>query len=108
MGQLLYGNAPAIRIDDWALAHLQAVIITKLRRDEAFTFSWADEDGIAGVVSGGKLAKASPGMIWISRSSALYFSFDTDRDRPLNRRWLVDLVDLANGSGGLRLLPEPQ
>lgn len=105
MGQLIYGTGPSIHIDDWALAHLQTVIITKLRRDEAFSFSWADEAGIGGVDGA---PSGAPGMIWISRSSSLYFRFDAERSRPLNRRWLVGLADAANGNGGLRLVAEPQ
>lgn len=101
MGHLNYGGAPAIQIDDWALEHLQTVMITKLRRDETFSFSWDGEPGIGGIESGG------PGTIWISRSSQLYFSYDGERSRSLNKRWLVSLANTANGSGGLRLVPEP-
>jgi hypothetical protein len=106
MGQLIYDGALVIQVDDWGLQHLQAVMITKLRRDESFSFSW--DDGDAGV--GGDTARSDeglPGTIWVSRSSSLYFRFDAKRTAALNRRWLVDLSTAANGSGGLRLLPEP-
>jgi hypothetical protein len=43
MGKLIYGIAPAIEIEDRGLRHLQLAIMTKLRRDERFTFSWGDE-----------------------------------------------------------------
>jgi hypothetical protein len=105
MGQLFYGVSPAIRIDDWALRHLQTVILTKLRRDESFSFSW---DGEAGIEGDAGDPGAAPGTIWVSRASSLYFQFDGDRSGPLNKRWLVALAEAANGSGGLRLLPEPK
>ena len=105
MGQLFYGVSPAIRIDDWALRHLQTVILTKLRRDESFSFSW---DGEAGIEGGTDEPGSVPGTIWVSRASSLYFRFDGDRSGPLNKRWLVNLAEAANGSGGLRLLPEPK
>lgn len=41
MGTLFYGdNRFAIGIDDRSLAHLQLVILAKLRRDESFSFTW--------------------------------------------------------------------
>jgi hypothetical protein len=100
MGRMVYENAPVIRIDDWTLAHLQTVIVTKLRRDESFTFSWE-----AGTVEGEETSGA--GTVWISRASALYFAFDGERPQALNKRWLVSLANAANGSGGLRVTDEP-
>lgn len=106
MGHLIYGVAPAIRIDDWALEHLRVVIATKLRRDESFSFNWDDEPDVDG-----DDARPEPGVhgaVWISRSSSLYFRFDAPLDRPLNRRWLAVLAESAGSSDGLRLIPEPE
>lgn len=105
MGHLIYGVAPAIQVDDWGLMHLQAVIITKIRRNESFSFSWDDEPQV-----GGDETETRPGQhgsIWISKSSSLYFSFDGPRDRPLNREWLDVLSQVASSTSGLRLVPEP-
>lgn len=105
MGHLIYGVAPAINIDDWALEHLRTVIVTKLRRDESFSFSWDNEAQVHG-----DDALDVPGLhgtVWISKGASLYFSFDDKRDRPLNRRWLEELASAANSSAGLRLVPEP-
>ncbi|WP_019179686.1 hypothetical protein [Microbacterium yannicii] len=105
MGHLIYGVAPAIAIDDWALEHLRFVIVTKLRRDESFSFSWENEPDVDGDVT-----RASPGVygtVWISKSSSLYFSFDKPRAHDLNRHWLDALARAANSSSGLRLVPEP-
>lgn len=105
MGHLIYGVAPAIAIDDWALEHLRFVIVTKLRRDESFSFNWENEPDVDGDVT-----RASPGVygtVWISKSSSLYFSFDKPRAHDLNRHWLDALARAANSSSGLRLVPEP-
>jgi hypothetical protein len=105
MGYLIYGGEVAVQVDDWGLEHLQAVIITKLRRDETFSFSWDGEPGIGGVETEG--AAGAPGTIWLSRSSTLYFRYSGERSQTLNRRWLLALTKAANGAGGLRLVPEP-
>lgn len=106
MGHLIYDGALVIQIDDWGLQHLQAVMITKLRRDESFSFSWDEDAGVGGDTA--RNDGGLPGTIWISRGSSLYFRFDAKRTGPLNRRWLVDLSTAANASGGLRLVPEPR
>jgi hypothetical protein len=105
MGHLIYGVAPAIAIDDWALEHLRFVIVTKLRRDESFSFNWENEPAVDGDVT-----RDEPGIygtVWISKSSSLYFSFDKPRAHELNKSWLDLLAAAANSSSGLRLLPEP-
>jgi hypothetical protein len=38
MGSFVYDRCPAVEIDDRALAHLQTVILDKLRRNESFAF----------------------------------------------------------------------
>ncbi|MFG6504370.1 hypothetical protein [Microbacterium sp. P05] len=106
MGHLIYGTAPAINIDDRGLEHLRVVIITKLRRDESFSFNWDDEPRVHG-----DDALKTPGLrgtVWISKSSSLYFAFDGPNERPLNRKWLSALADSANSGSGLRLVPEPE
>lgn len=105
MGHMIYGVAPAIRIEDRALAHLRTVIVTKLRRNESFSFNWDDEPDVDG--DDATRAPGLHGTVWISKSSSLYFSFDGDPDISLNRKWLELLAASANSAGGLRLLPEP-
>lgn len=105
MGSLIYGVAPAIEISDRALRHLQVVIVSKLRRQESFQFTWDGEPDVGG-------DEASPnngrhGSVWISQSSSLYFSFDGTLDQPLNRDWIELLTRAASSSGGLRVIPEP-
>ena len=38
MGQLIYASTFEARFDDRVLAHLQIVIVAKLRRQESFAF----------------------------------------------------------------------
>lgn len=105
MGSMIYGVAPAIEIEDRALKHLQAVIISKLRRGETFAFNWDNE------VVGGEEVETPEGVrhgsVWISTSSLLYFSYTGTRNVPLNRDWLELLTRAANSPEGLRALPEP-
>lgn len=105
MGHLIYGVAPAIVIEDRLLQHLRAVMVTKLRRDESFTFTWGDEPDVDGDAALEK--KGQYGSVWVSKSSSLYFSFDGPAVGPLNPEWLQLLSDAAHGSAGLRPLPEP-
>lgn len=105
MGHLIYGVAPAINIDDRTLQHLRAIIVTKLRRNESFVFTWGDEPDVHGddaMKSGGQY-----GSVWISSASSLYFSFDAQPDGDLNKQWLQQLADIAGSTTGLRPLPEP-
>ena len=106
MGHLIYGVAPAIRIDDRALEHLRTVIVTKLRRNESFSFNWEDEPDVGGDDALEK--RGIYGTVWVSKSSSLYFSFDTPPGQPLNRKWIATLMDAANSTSGLRLVPEPE
>lgn len=105
MGHLIYGVAPAIIIDDRTLQHLRSVIVTKLRRDESFTFTWGDEpdaDGAEDGRDGGQY-----GSVWISKGASLYFSFEEKPDGALNPEWLRLLADTANSIEGLRPVSEP-
>lgn len=105
MGHLIYGVAPAISIDDRTLQHLRSIIVTKLRRNESFVFTWGNEPHVHGddaMSDGGQ-----HGSVWISSASSLYFSFDARPDGALNKRWLQVLADAAASTAGLRPFPEP-
>jgi hypothetical protein len=105
MGKLIYGIAPAIEIEDRALRHLQVAIMTKLRRDERFTFSWGDEPLVGEDVALND-GDGKYGTVWLSSAASLYFSYDTHPAGPLNKEWVGTLLELANRTGGLRLVPE--
>ncbi|MFF2371815.1 ATP-dependent DNA ligase [Agromyces sp. NPDC058110] len=93
MGTLVYNGTGSIPIDDRLLAHLQVVIIDKLRRQESFPFSWE----VAGRES----------TVWFGPSIALEFVYAGNRSPLLNRAWLNQLAAAASSNAGLSALPEP-
>jgi len=96
MGTLHYGSPPtSFEIDDRTLAHLELVIMAKLRRRENLSLSLVDEKT--------SLRQA----MWISPVTTLRFAYEAPMPE-INRLWLQDLVDTANSSGGLRVVPEPE
>lgn len=96
MGTLHYGAPPAsFTIDDRTLAHLELVILAKLRRRENLSFAHIDE------------ATSLRQAVWISPVTTLRFEYDGPMPE-INRLWLQELIDAANSSGGLRVLPEPE
>lgn len=98
MGKLIYGIPDvSVEFDDRVLAHLKAVIIAKLRRNESFTFTW-DTDAEHG---GGRRS------IWLHPSIPLQFEFFGSREPNVNRGWIEELVKSSNSPGGLRVVPEP-
>jgi hypothetical protein len=98
MGKFIYGT-PSISVDfdDRVLAHLKAVIVSKLRRGESFMFSWeyTRESG------------AGHSSIWIHPAIPLQFDYFGGREPRLNRAWIDQLVRLSNSPAGLRVIPEP-
>ena len=94
MGQLLYGSPPeTFEIDDRTLAHIEMVVLAKLRRNESFALSFDSEDG----------ARTA---LWLSPSSTLRFSFGAG-SHEINRAWLELLLDSANTTAGMRIVAEP-
>lgn len=95
MGRLLYGSQEReIEIDDRALAHVQIVVVGKLRRSESFTFSWASPD-------------AGRATIWIHPAIPVQFQYDSSDAFETNQAWLRDL-DASAARGNFRLSAEPK
>ncbi|WP_242492346.1 hypothetical protein, partial [Agromyces binzhouensis] len=93
MGTLVYDSRLSIPVDDRTLAHLQVVILGKLRRREHFAFT--------ATVDGREVG------LWLGPSVALEFRY-ADRRRPaMNRAWLELLADVAASRDGLVIAPEP-
>ncbi|MEN2736368.1 ATP-dependent DNA ligase [Microbacterium sp. X-17] len=90
MGSLVYESL-VFEFDDRLLAHLQVVIVNKLRRGEPFIMSWkvASERG------------SGRGSIWLDPSTPLYFEFDGSRSPSINREWLARLANAADSTRGL-------
>jgi len=95
MGKLSIGRSN-LRLDDRTLAHLEAVIVTKLRRRESFVFTWTTEPSLGS----GRTAA------WVHPAASIDFYFDS-RPKALNPVWVELLMGSANQPGGLHLLPEP-
>jgi hypothetical protein len=98
MGTLIYGGvATGSSIDDRALAHMQVVMLNKLRRRENFAYSWknsvADGDGRS--------------TIWIASEIPLQFKYSGSRPPTINSAWVEILMATANTAAGLHLLAEP-
>ncbi len=75
----------------------QALILAKLRRNEAFALN-VEYDGDSG---GGRMT------VWLAPSIQLQFRFDGGRSPSINRSWLDALMASANSPEGLRVLAEP-
>lgn len=93
MGHFMYENSRAIDLDDRALAHLQIVIIDKLRRHEAFALNLRSDGGTV--------------TMWLNNSSALQFVDEGNRQPHINWPWVELLAGEASFRGILELLPEP-
>jgi hypothetical protein len=98
MGTLHYGDSTsATEFDDRLLAHLQIVIVTKLRRSESLVFSWdVGRESGSGYIS-----------IWISPTVPIRFTYVGGRRGPINRAWVEALLHAANSVAGLRIVDEP-
>jgi hypothetical protein len=95
MGKLVYGDGQFdVELDDRLLAHLQIVIGAKLRRREAFYFSWLSHDD-------------KRNSIWVQHAIPLRYHYDDATQHPINREWLESLTISANGASGLTVTEEP-
>ncbi|PZF59392.1 ATP-dependent DNA ligase [Curtobacterium sp. MCBD17_013] len=98
MGSLTYDHSLNVEFDDRLLGHLQIVIGLKLRRNEAFYFSWKDDRR----VGDGRTT------IWIHPTIPLVFKFYGSRMPALNREWIAALELSSNTAQGLQVLEEPR
>jgi hypothetical protein len=97
LGTLHYGaSRTSIRIDDRALAHLQTVITTKLRRNEGLLIQWEKP-----VESG-----SGRGAFWIHPQCDLIYEYDGGREPSLDSVELDRLMVEASGTRGLRIAAE--
>lgn len=97
MGNLIYGPAAkSISIEDRDLAHLQAVILAKLRRGESFAFSWERSSDFG----------SGHNTVWVHPAIYIEFNFFGSKKIPMNRAWIDVLMRRANSTGGLELVSE--
>lgn len=89
MGHLTYGNtAEPLEVEDRLLAHLRAVALTKLRRNESFALTLPASRGVVET-------------LWIH--SAIPLRFSVDESVATQRPLLTAMMEAANSAGGLDL-----
>lgn len=97
MGKFTYEGTVKTTIEDRLLMHLQIVISDKLRRKEAFLFSWLNDPSVGGRTT-----------VWINPAASLAFRYEAKISSTwVNRSWLEALAYTANSPGGLHLIREP-
>jgi hypothetical protein len=97
MGRLVYGATQrTIVMDDRLLAHIEVVVLSRLRRNNAFALRWAEVDG------------ERPGRrtIWIHQDTDLCFEYDTAEQDELDRDLLDQLAKAADSNTGMNLRTE--
>lgn len=97
MGKFIYSSGTRVDFDDRILAHLQVVISNKLRRGEAFVFTWRDDVSIG-------YGRTS---VWLNPALPMSFKYYGSRPPALNRAWVEALAITANSPHGLYVVPEP-
>lgn len=97
MGKFFYQGDTRAEFEDRALAHLQTVILAKLRRGESFAFSWKDDMS----TGGGRTT------VYLHAHSSIVFRYHGSRSPQINPHWLHALSNTANSGPGLYLVPEP-
>jgi hypothetical protein len=85
-----------VEFDDRLLAHLQIVIVQRLRMQERFMLSWID-----GVEAG-----SGRSAVWVHPEGDLYFRFAGSRLPRINEEWLQQLTESARSSRGLVVTTE--
>lgn len=98
VGRFVYESNVHAEFDDRLLLHLQTVIGAKLRRSEAFAFTWRNAAGM----NDGRTT------VWVNSASNLVFKYYSSRGPSLNRRWLAALMYTANSPSGLCTVHEPE
>lgn len=97
MGKFTYDSDVKADFEDRLLAHLQAVIMAKVRRGESFTFTWKEDIS----TGGGRTS------VFIHPHVSLVFKFHGGRTPQLNPAWLHALTYTANSPRGLYVVSEP-
>jgi hypothetical protein len=95
MGSLQY-DGDRIEFDDRLLAHLQIVMVQRLRSGDSFIMSWMNALSIGDGRS----------SIWVDRTIPLRFNFAGSRPPAINREWLAALERTVSSSTGLIVLGE--
>jgi len=97
VGTLRYGP-DQLPFDDRTLAHLQVVIVAKLRKNESFLLT-----GVSDPSRGcGRYAA------WIDCGVPIFFRYDGSRPVSINRCWLDAMLEHSYKVTGLEVMPESE
>ena len=96
MGFMMYDSSTRIDFEDRVLAHVEVVVISKLRRHESFAMTW--REALA--------AGSGRSTIWVDPSIPLRFRYDGSRPPSLSREWVDRLAESASSSSGLLIIDE--
>ena len=97
LGKFTYDSSNTVDFEDRLLAHIQIVIGTKLRRGEAFYFSWRDDSFVG----------AGRSTVWVHPGISLAFKYFGRKSPVVNRDWIEILLLSANSAHGLQIFAEP-
>jgi hypothetical protein len=95
MGTLRYGS-DHLELDDRTLAHVQVVVVAKLRKGEAFLLSW----NVDPEKGSGRYA------LWMETGVPIVFRYEGSRPIRINRAWLDAMMERSYTLAGLDLMPE--
>lgn len=90
MGNLNINGLADVDLDDDLLAHIQAVIVAKLRRKEPVLLSWVDSEDHAS-------------QVWIQATAIVLAEYDGPQPTRLDRAWLERIMIAANSTAGICL-----
>lgn len=96
MGYLAYDGSALVSFDDRVMAHLEVVIVRRLRRHESFAMSWRESHG----------NESSRNTIWLNNAVPLRLRFDSPEPTIFNQDWLHRLTNSARSHTGLIVTDE--
>lgn len=94
MGRFIYGaRGMHVEVEDRLLAHVQAVVIGKLRRNEGFVLNWTE----APAEGSGRRS------IWIHSHLELVFEYNGSKRPELDQKLAEEMMSRAGTTSGLDL-----
>jgi hypothetical protein len=96
MGYLAYDGSTRVSFDDRVLAHLEVVIVRKLRRHESFAMTWRESSSTG----------SGRSTIWLDNALPLRFRYHSPEQPTFDRDWLHRLAESANSNSGLLVVDE--
>jgi hypothetical protein len=89
LGTLKY-DGTTVDFPDQVLAHIEIVVVQKLRRQEAFFLSWHESEG-----GGGRTG------IWMHPAALVTFHYASREPAEIDRDWVARLLAAASSTAGM-------